>query len=236
MTMQTETTAPQYTEVARHFDLDALPALAARFVPEGPLALADLGCGDGPHFAALVKAGTIGPARPVYAVDLAAERIERVAARWPFIEAVVAPADDVPQIPDGALDFVISTMVMEHVPDERRYLDEIRRVLRPGGRAYITTVFKRRWAWYFRKRDGESVLDPSHLREYVDLAAFEALVREGDRFSKLLALELVPLWFPLLDPVLFRIGRRLGHTTRRLLRKPRVPIPGYYSLEIVVER
>ncbi|MBA3392065.1 MAG: class I SAM-dependent methyltransferase [Deltaproteobacteria bacterium] len=225
-----------YNEVARHFDLESIPALAARFLPDGALALADLGCGDGPHFAALARSGSIAPSRPVYAVDLAEARIARVAARWPFIQAVVAPADHVPQIPDGSLDFVISTMVMEHVPDERRYLDEIRRVLKPGGRAYITTVFKRPWAWYFRKRDGESVLDPTHLREYVDLDAFEALVREADRFAKILALELVPLRFPLLDPLLFRVGGRLGTKTTRILRKARVPIPGYYSLEMVVER
>jgi ubiquinone/menaquinone biosynthesis C-methylase UbiE len=38
---------------------------------------------------------------------------------------------------------VVSTMVMEHVSDEQVYLAEIHRVLRPGGRAYLTTVFKR---------------------------------------------------------------------------------------------
>jgi SAM-dependent methyltransferase len=127
-------------------------------------------------------------------------------------------------------------MVMEHVPDEQRYLDEIRRMLRPGGRAYITTVFKRRWAWYFRKRGGESVLDTSHLREYTDLPAFEALVLANRRFSELLAIELVPLWFPLLDPVLFRLGSRLTARTLAYLRRARVPIPGYFSLEIVVAR
>jgi SAM-dependent methyltransferase len=237
MRSEASVTDPEpYNEIARHYDLPALPKLAARFVPQGPLAIADIGCGDGPHFAALARAGTIGPTRPVYAVDLAEPRLRRVAARWPFVQPVVAAADHVPQIPDGSLDFVISTMVMEHVPDERRYLDEIRRVLRPRGRAYLTTVFKRSWAWYFRKRNGESVLDPSHLREYVDLAAFEALLLENDRFAKLLALELEPLRFPVLDPLLFRIGGRLGARSVRILRKPRVPIPGYYSLEVVVEK
>jgi SAM-dependent methyltransferase len=225
----------EYNDVARHFEVEALPALLARFLPTGPLSLADIGCGDGPHFAALVRAGAIGSERRVYAVDLSEMRLQRVAARCSYVQPIVAPADDIPQIPDGTLDFVISTMVMEHVPDERKYLDEIHRVLRPGGRAYLTTVFKRRWAWYFRKRDGESVLDPSHLREYVDLAGFEALV-DSSRFSNRLALELVPLWFPLLDPLLFRVGHKLGTRAVRWLRRPRVPIPGYYSLEIVVER
>ncbi len=225
----------RYTETAVHFDA-RLPALLANSLPGGPLALADLGCGDGPLFAALERASLIGAARPVYAVDLEPARLARVSARFPWITTIVASADDVPAIPDASLDAVISTMVMEHVPDERAYLAEIRRVLRPGARAYVTTVFKKPWAWYFRKRDGESVLDTSHLREYTDLAAFRALVESSE--LRVVALERRLLWFPLLDPVLFRIGGRLGTRPRllRLLRAPRVPIAGYYALEVVVER
>lgn len=231
------TDAVRYTEVARHFDREELPPLVTRYLPPGPLALADVGCGDGPHFAALARMNAISAERPVFAVDLAAERLARVVARWPFIRAIEAGGDDMSAVGDGELDFVISTMVMEHVPDERRYLDEIRRVLRPGGRAYITTVFKRSWAWYFRRREGgETVLDPSHLREYTDLRAFEDLLMERNRFSKLLALELVPLRFPVLDPVLFRLPARVPTRVVRWLRRPAVRIPGYYSLELVVER
>ena len=152
---------------------------------------------------------------------------------------MVASADSVPRIADGSLDVVCSTMVMEHVPDEAAYRAEIRRLLRPGGRAYVTTVYKREWAWYFRKREGESVLDTSHLREYTDLAAFRALLDESG--LRLLALERSLLWFPLLDPMLFRLGHRIaGLRGRRrllhLLRAVKVPIPGYFSLEVVLER
>ena len=112
----------------------------------------------------------------MYAVDLEAARLARVSNRFPWIHTLVASADAVPDIPDTALDAVISTMVMEHVPDEHAYLAEIQRMLRPGGRAYVTTVFKKPWAWYFRKRDGESVLDTSHLREYTDLDQVRELV------------------------------------------------------------
>jgi ubiquinone/menaquinone biosynthesis C-methylase UbiE len=226
----------RYTVTAVHFDVERLPSLLARAMPSGPLALADLGCGDGPLFAALATASLIDETRPVYAIDLESDRLARVSERFPWILTVVASADDVPEIADGSLDAVVSTMVMEHVPDERAYLAEIRRILRSGGRAYVTTVFKKRWAWYFRKRAGESVLDTSHLREYTDLPAFRALVEaEGLR---IVALERRLLWFPLLDPLLFRIGGglRTRPRTRRVLRAVRVPIPGYYSLELAVER
>lgn len=226
----------RYTETAIHFDVRRLPALLTRLLPHGPLALADLGCGDGPHFAALARGGYIDATRPVYAVDLEAARLAHVAARFPWIRTVVASADAVSEIQDGSLDAVVSTMVMEHVPDEHAYLAEIRRVLRSDGRAYVTTVFKKPWAWYFRKRDGESVLDTSHLREYTDLAAFRELVASAE--LRLVALERNLLWFPVFDPLLFRFGGGLAAHPRllRALRTPKVPIPGYYALELVVER
>jgi ubiquinone/menaquinone biosynthesis C-methylase UbiE len=226
----------RYTETALHFDVERLPRLLARSLPPGPLALADIGCGDGPLFAALARSGVIDATRPVFAVDLEAARLARVSERFPWIRTVVASADRIPEIGDETLGAVVSTMVMEHVPDERAYLAEIRRVLEPTGRAYVTTVFKRSWAWYFRKRNGESVLDTSHLREYTDLAAFRALVEAAG--LRIVTLERNRLWFPLLDPLLFRLGGRLRSRRGllRVLRAPRVPIPGYFSLEIVVER
>jgi len=231
--------AERYTETALHFDAPALPRLLERHLPPGPLALADLGCGDGPLFSALARGDHISRERPVYAVDLEATRLARVEARFPWIETLLSSADSVPEIPGGSLDAVISTMVMEHVPDERAYLGEILRLLRPGGRAYLTTVFKKPWAWYFRKRDGESVLDPSHLREYTDLGAFRTLVTGSG--LEIIALERRLLWFPLLDPFLFRVGGRVPglasrQTLLRVLRAVKVPIPGYYALELVGER
>lgn len=231
--------AEKYTDTALHFEAPRLPRLLERHLPEGPLALADLGCGDGPLFRALFEHAYITPGHPVFAVDLEPARLARVAARFPWIETVAAPADDVPDIGDASLDFVCSTMVLEHVPDERAYLAEIARLLRPGGRAYLTTVFKKPWAWYFRHRDGETVLDPSHLREYTDLEAFRSLVSTDQ--LRIVDLRRRQLWFALLDPVLFRVGHWYRRLSRRrgllrVLRGPRVPIPGYSSLEIVLER
>jgi hypothetical protein len=80
------------------------------------------------------------------------------------------------------------------------------------------------------------VLDTSHLREYTDVAAFRALV--GSSGLRIVALERNRLWFPLLDPLLFRVGGRLRRRRRllRVLRIAKVPIPGYRSLEVVLGR
>ena len=52
-----------------------------------------------------------------------------------------------------------------------------------------------------------------------------------------LALELKRLWFPVLDLLFFWLGHHLNLSARQsLLRAPKVPIPGYYSLEVVLER
>ena len=53
-------------------------------------------------------------------------------ARVP-VEVSAAGAGELP-FPDGSFDTVVSTLVLCTVPDQESALDEIRRVLRPGGR------------------------------------------------------------------------------------------------------
>lgn len=227
----------KYNDVALHFDKLDIPEIIKKQLQTGPLSLADFGCGDGPWFNILHREGYISVDQPVFAIDLERGRLMRVKARFPWISIVVAPADSVPQIASGCLDWVISTMVMEHVPDESKYLNEICRVLKPGGKAYITTVYKRKWAWYFRKRNGESVLDTSHLREYTDIKLFQDLIMKQGGLE-ISSLEIKPLWFPLLDPILFRIGKYLGENGRilRILRSVKVPIIGYYEIHLLVTK
>lgn len=135
-----------------------------------PLAL-DLGCGPGENLSRLG-----GIARDVVAIDVDAGAMraarDRVAdARILWLLADVA---SLPLRPASA-DLVVLSEVLEHCREEPRVIEEIRRVLRPGGLLLLTTPHRGPFAvldplnfnWYFprlyawlglaakRKRKGE---------------------------------------------------------------------------------
>ncbi len=53
-----------------------------------------------------------------------------------FIQTEVPPLKE---IEDNSVDFVVSFQVIEHIKDDERFLQEIHRVLKPGGKAILTT-------------------------------------------------------------------------------------------------
>lgn len=69
-----------------------------------------------------------------------------------FRQAVVPPLD----FPDASFDCVISFQVIEHIRDDSRFVREIHRVLRPGGRFIVTTP----------NAPMSLTRNPWHVREY----------------------------------------------------------------------
>lgn len=93
----------------------------------------DLGCGTGNVASVAVRAGA-----EVTGVD-PAERLVGVAReRVPGATFLVAGAEDLP-FEDGTFDCVISLFAVIFAPDPERAMAEIVRVLKPGGRALITS-------------------------------------------------------------------------------------------------
>ena len=104
----------------------------------------DLGCGAGRH---AFEAGRRGA--HVVALDTDREELARVtavavamheAAELPQGASIVAAAGDATAkpFPDGSFDIVNAAEVLEHIPRDQDAMNEVARVLRPGGLAAVT--------------------------------------------------------------------------------------------------
>jgi ubiquinone/menaquinone biosynthesis C-methylase UbiE len=94
----------------------------------------DEGCGDGRFTGLLAEVG----AEPI-GVDVAEAALRRARTAHPRIRFVRTPMEGPLPFDDGAFDVVWASEVIEHVADTARWLSEVRRVIRPGGRLLLTT-------------------------------------------------------------------------------------------------
>ncbi|HEY5389936.1 MAG TPA: class I SAM-dependent methyltransferase [Solirubrobacteraceae bacterium] len=111
--------APELFELRRDHLVRRLPA---------GVRVLDVGCGSGWFSAALFEAGF-----PVTGVDVAAEALRRARLRASAVEFVRAREGD--PLPFGAASFGAAWLgeVLEHVQDGIALLEEVARVLEPGG-------------------------------------------------------------------------------------------------------
>lgn len=116
----------------------------------------DSGCGDG--YGAFLLSKYV---KKVIGIDLDRETISRARQnysgniRFDLYEGVRLPYEK------SVFDIVTSFQVIEHVEDVDLYLREIKRVLKPGGRLFITTPNR-----VHRLRPGQEPWNIYHKREY----------------------------------------------------------------------
>lgn len=97
----------------------------------------DVGCGSGSAHARLVEAGA-----RILGIDASAGMLAEAAAQARAAELPVSLARaDAQAIPldDACVDAVLASHMLYHVPDRRRALREMRRVLKVGGHAVLAT-------------------------------------------------------------------------------------------------
>lgn len=111
----------------------------------------DVGCGDGALAGCLVKAGAIltGVEPEPAGRQLAQQAFAKRGLAGTFVAQLAT-------LPDNAFDVAVCSDVIEHVDQPEELLWEIRRVIKPGGMAVVTTPV----------RLTETPLDPHHVQEF----------------------------------------------------------------------
>jgi 2-polyprenyl-3-methyl-5-hydroxy-6-metoxy-1,4-benzoquinol methylase len=209
--------------------------LCLKHIKESDL-VADYGFGGGTllhNVAQLSKAKLFG-------IEQAEPAILQSKTLIPKLNAVKGNIIETP-LKSSCIDFIFSTMVIEHV-DDKNFAEEVYRTLKPGGYFFVTSVIKAKHAWYFYKNaSGETVLEPTHLKEYKSIQELEALLKPlGFTIVKSSAPR---IRYPLLDPFFKLLAKCTG--IKNLLEwKPiefirlstQIPIPGYFAAEILAKK
>lgn len=147
-------------EITQDQFLEALDALEDMFrlrehmaVVEMPLAdlagkrVLEIGPGAGGHSALFARHGAM-----VAAVDITQARIRATAEKFKILGAgdCVVMQGDAESLPfdDGTFDIVYSNGVLHHTNDTQKAIDEVFRVLKPGGRAVVMLYCKSSWHYW----------------------------------------------------------------------------------------
>jgi SAM-dependent methyltransferase len=145
----------------------------------------DLGCGGGRHAFEAARRGA-----RVVALDTDLAELERVTATFAAMNeagelpegasgrAVAADANRMP-FADGAFDKVIAAEVLEHLPADQAAMNELARVLRPGGMAAVTVPawLPERICW--RLSDDYHTVEGGHVRIFTRRELRTKLTRSG---------------------------------------------------------
>ncbi len=115
----------------------------------------DVACGTG--LVSQPAARAVGPHGTVLGIDLSDRMVEAAAAcaaglGLPQLQHARMDAEDL-ALPDASMDMVLCALGLMYLPDPGRALREMRRVLRPGGRAVVAV-------WGMRARCGWSAVFP----------------------------------------------------------------------------
>lgn len=118
----------------------------------------DVGSGNGYVLSKYAAEGA-----EVFGIDITQTGIDLCKKRFEYLQLKgnfqVADAQDIP-FPDNTFDCVCSMGVLHHVPDTQKALDEIHRVLKPGGRLIVMLYNRnsakyqfmyRVWSWFTGK-------------------------------------------------------------------------------------
>jgi 2-polyprenyl-3-methyl-5-hydroxy-6-metoxy-1,4-benzoquinol methylase len=175
--------------------------IASRIAGDRPSRLLDWGCGAG-QMTALLRARGLDVTAYDYSPGLDAP-VLRSLEHYPEVEAHLSSEPVTLPFDDGEFDAVLSCGVLEHVQDPDASLDELKRVLEPGGTIYVYKLPNRtsylEAIAHAANRLGAKIyyhgLEP-YDRIYTERTARELLERHGYRVRELGLANMLPLTLP----------------------------------------
>ncbi|TAF67881.1 MAG: class I SAM-dependent methyltransferase [Cytophagales bacterium] len=129
--------------------------LFAAYIQAAPLIegnLLEIGCGLGRGIDVLIE-----KAKQYTGIDKNAQLIEMLQAKYPTLQFVEQNIPPMSSLPDDTFDTIVSFQVIEHIAKDELFISEIKRVLKKGGKAIITTP----------NRKFSLTRNPWHIREYL---------------------------------------------------------------------
>lgn len=183
--------ARQFSRAAIHYDDAAAVQLeiaedALQLCVPGGRKLLDIGCGTG-----RISQRLLGSCAEIVALDLAEgmlsyarEQYQSASNRQGKIHWLAGDAESLP-LNDGAVDRVFSSMALQWCTSLPRVMDEIHRVLTPGGSATLAimargsmTELSRCWQRLDHHSHVNQFASTSAMQQAATLAGFTAVVRE----------------------------------------------------------
>ena len=93
----------------------------------------EIGCGSGYGAYLLNK---LQPKNYI-GLDVMSEQVELARKHYPQFQFLIQDAEDLSQFADASKDVVIIFGVLHHIPNWRKTVDEIARILKPGGSLFL---------------------------------------------------------------------------------------------------
>lgn len=137
----------------------------------------EIGCGNG-HGASLLNQGS---PRSYVGLDVMEEQIAKARQRYPAYQFLVQDAADLSQFGEASQDVVIIFGVLHHIPEWRKVIDEVRRVLKPGGNFFVEEprgVDLRVFDFFFRWGHPDSDFGSRRMEQYLISRGFKICNRQ----------------------------------------------------------
>jgi len=144
----------------------------------------EIGCGNG-YGAYLLNQRS---PRSYVGLDVMEEQVEKARKRYPQHQFIVQDAADLSQFAPGSKDVVIVFGVLHHIPEWRKVIDEVRRVLKPGGSFFVEEprgMDLKLFDFFFRWGHPDSDFGIHRMEEYLRSRGF---IIKGKRWTPLMTM------------------------------------------------